>query len=675
MTKTSKGENKTAPSAPTAGGFASLRTRVVGRSEVEDFDFGADADDKDIRKGSPPRRDAEDCIMDAMMAKTMAGGELNRLADGGPTIAVIRVPSAAWVKPIEQRVTRWFGLGWFTIARDGSNRSRDKGSEGNDHVASAIAEGSSVLGIALLPSMLPNSLVWGANVVIDLGYPDATVLRSAIGDFVGEASPALEGKLPTNLDLPNLLTAFRPGSTAQEIFDRLCGPGSAGQRESERLPKLEIAVEYGQARRWAIDATTDFAEYRAGRITWPAIESSAILFGPPGTGKTLFAKIFAHELGVPLIATSIADLFSTSAGYLDSVIKATNDAFARAEAAAPCVLFLDELDALPGRQDLDARSASWWTPVIANFLLLLDSAMAGKREGVFVIAATNLVDKIDPALRRPGRFERSIEIGRPDAAGVVSILRNQLACDLTEENLDAIGQLASGATGAELMQVVRTARRAARQAKRKMVVGDLIGAIIRPIEIPPDALRRIAIHEAGHIIVSLALNADEVIHAAIGSRRDAHGYTLFRGADWFETAGMVEAKIATILGGRAAEIAILSEHCSGSGGNETSDLGRATALAAALQFSEGLGSTLVHLAGSDDVAKLLRLDQTSRAVVERHLRKLHDLAVDVIVRHKVAVLAIADALAERRHLSGTEAKRLFDEAIIQNAPRRGDEGC
>lgn len=96
-----------------------------------------------------------------------------------------------------------------------------------------------------------------------------------------------------------------------------------------------------------------------------------------GDGKDSLRQILANQLGVPLIATSIADLFATIAGFLDSVIKATNEIFSRAEAAAPCVFFLDELDALPGRHDLDARSASWWTPVIANLRLLLDLAVAG----------------------------------------------------------------------------------------------------------------------------------------------------------------------------------------------------------------------------------------------------------------------------------------------------------
>lgn len=674
---TSSTEKKDTSNGTTTSGFGSVRA-ACSAQEIESIEFVGDAEPSYAATRRPRRKDAESCIIDAALEFAISGDVRARVASSEIMVAVVNVPGAEWVRPVEQRLNRLLGNRWFTIARDGSNKSRDKATVGNGEVASAIAQERCVAGIAPLTSMLPSSLVAAADFTIEIGYPDAAVIARAVGDYVGEAAHLAE-TLPGRVDLSELVTAFRPGSSATQIFERIRRTAAPGTSSMEQgLPSLEGAVEYGEARQWGLAAVSDFREYQAGRLSWGTIESSAIFFGAPGLGKTYFARILAQALGIPLIATSIADLFSTSAGYLDSVIKATNDVFAKAESAAPCLLFLDELDALPGRQNLDERSGSWWTPVIANFLLLLDSAVAGKREGVFVVAATNLVDRIDPALRRPGRFERLIEMKRPDAAGIVSIVRNQLGADLANVDISPIGNLAADATSAQLMQFVRTARRSARHTKRDMTLADLVDAIVPPLEVPAQTLRRVAVHEAGHMVVAMALGSDEIVMAAIGGREGAHGHTLFRRVSELETVNVIEARVAMAMGGRAAEMAIIGECCSGSGGDETSDLHHATSLLASLHFSEGMAASLVYLAASQDVVALLRLDPSLREIVERHLRRLQDRAIEIVNAHRPAVLAIADALADRRHLTGAEARRIFDAAtgaVPNECDKMENDGC
>ncbi|WP_284247411.1 AAA family ATPase, partial [Methylobacterium haplocladii] len=226
-------------------------------------------------------------------------------------------------------------------------------------------------------------------------------------------------------------------------------------------PLADLAVT-GPALAYARGLVADIARVRAGRLPASALEG-CVFYGPPGTGKTLLARCIAAEAGVPFVATSVGEWFSTTNGFLDGVIRGI-DAFcdallqaARADGTA--IGFLDELDALPDRATLSSRGRDWWTPVVNHALLRIQAL---REAGVVLLAATNLLDRIDAALLRPGRFDRSHWVGPPDEAARVVILRGHLGPDLPQADLVPAARLAGQATGAVLAGHVKAARARAR---------------------------------------------------------------------------------------------------------------------------------------------------------------------------------------------------------------------
>ncbi|MGX1007056.1 cell division protease FtsH [Bradyrhizobium japonicum] len=611
------------------------------------------------------------CLAEAAVRAAVDDDLIARLNAGETLVVAVQVPTPAWVKQIEGYFKRLAGRA-LVIGRDGSDRTRHKADFGNEGVADALAEGKPVIGIATSPALLPASLVAGSDVSIDIAV-DGSVVTDAIARFVGApARPPVDGL--GGLDFGDIVVNFRPDSSAGDIVDRL--KRAANRRNAprqDRLPKLSDAVEFGEAREFGLSLGADVRAYRANNLKWSDIAGHAncVFAGDPGLGKTFYARILAEHLGVPLIVGSLSDIFATTAGYLDSVVKGVRDLFQRAE-AAKAALFLDELDALPSRANLEGRYLTWWTPVIAEFLLLLDSATNGNREMRFVWAATNHVDRIDPALLRPGRLDRVIHFRPPGPDGIASILRHHLDGDLAGTDLAVLGTLGLGRTPAELAAVVKAARRAARAERRALARDDLVEALAPKANVDAATLRRIAVHEAGHAVVCMAIGIDElVVVEAIGCV-GAWGRTLMRRREGIETRAVVEGRATVNLGGRAAEAVVYGGDCSAnSGGDVSSDLAMATRAVCGLRASMGLGDGLAYMADPANATALLRMDRVLRAAVEADLARLHAGAVDIVAGHRAALDAIAEALVARRHLSGEEVREIFDA----NRPGRGRVGA
>ncbi|WP_245332116.1 AAA family ATPase [Bradyrhizobium sp. NAS80.1] len=359
------------------------------------------------------------------------------------------------------------------------------------------------------------------------------------------------------------------------------------------------------------------------------------------------------------------------------MIKASRAVFQRAAALAPCILFLDEIDALPNRATMSPRGADWWTPVITDFLLCLDNAVAGNRTGIVVCAATNNVKAVDAALLRPGRLERSIEITRPNHAGAINILRYHLNGDLADADLTDIGHLLDGCTGAEIMMTVRGARRIARYAKRRIELDDLVQASAPDEDIGPAALTRICTHEAGHAVASVILASGDLKRCVVGRAAGAAGRTLIAnetGGDLM-TRDTVERHVVVLLAGRAAERVLIGGAGVGAGGDDDSDLAQATQLIAALHASTGLGDTLTYMVSHRDALTAVRVDRELRSTVEQHLRTLQTRAENLIRQHRHEMLAIADRLRTRRQLSGEEIRKIVSGASFAKdafEPANGD---
>jgi cell division protease FtsH len=588
---------------------------------------------------------------------------------------VIHVPSVGWIGPL-QRYLRELDDKLFIIARDGSNRTRDTPAVGNDEVSTALSQGRRVVGIAVNPdTTLPSTLVATADYNVKLAAPNGKVVRDAMRCCYRRGVPdKVDDALVAGLELEDLVAVMRKGSRPSDVLQRLQSASRLRNNISsvERLPKLEDAIEYGAARTWGLALAKDFADYRAGKIPWSDVSRGAVLHSDPGLGKSMFARLLAKACQVPIVISSVAELFSGSAGYLDSVIKAQRAVFARAAALSPCILFWDELDGLPNRATISPRGADWWMPIIEDFMLLLDSAVS-QREGICVIGATNRIDAIDAAIMRPGRLELAIHINRPDLAGIANVLRFHLNGSLPGVDLAGFATMLGGLTGADIMMVMRNARRLARQAGRDLIEDDLVSAILPAETIPPAALRRMTVHEASHAVAALATGAGRVAYCRVQPNADEAGRTAisYDCGDYL-TLTAIERKVVGLLAGRVGERLLIGAESDGSGGFDGSDLARSTAMIAALYISNGLGGKLVYRGDESEALREVRRDRRLRATVEKHLQELQARAEALVRENREAIAAVADELTSKRFLSGAAIEAIMARFKPKKAvpPRR-----
>ena len=204
--------------------------------------------------------------------------------------------------------------------------------------------------------------------------------------------------------------------------------GAAGKpATTDRVLFVETLAGYGSARGWALDLKADLLLWKQGKLRWDEMTTKLLLSGPPGTGKTTFARALCNTLQVPLLATSVAHWLEP--GYLGEVLRRMSGAFALAGDRAPTILFIDEIDNIGVRQGAGSRNYDdYWSSLINRMLELLDGA--SKTEGIIVVGATNLPERIDPALLRSGRLETHVQIPMPDLEALVGILGHHLGSDL-----------------------------------------------------------------------------------------------------------------------------------------------------------------------------------------------------------------------------------------------------
>jgi hypothetical protein len=620
-----------------------------------------------VKKKRPSAR----CSIVASAFHAATSAAVRRQLKGKSALAlIVLVPGPSWIRPVRDLFVSRFGNQWQAVETEALKTPQQK-SDRNGEVAADLARGRPVIGVAVDRNALPTALTMAADLIIRINAPNGATITRAIRMFTGQQPPAgVDENIAFGLEFHDLVAAFRANSSPAEILGRLRRAAATvnGGGTTERLPKLEDAVEYGAARVWGMALARDLADYRAGRLDWQDVDRGAVLYSEPGLGKSLFARILAQACGVPLVAFSIADLFASSPGYLDSVIKASRAMFDRAAALAPCILFLDEIDALPNRATMSPRGADWWTPVVTDFLLQLDNAVAGKRAGIVVVAATNNIGGVDAAVLRPGRLERAIEITRPDHAGTVNILRYHLHGELPGDDLTDVAHLMDGSTGAEIMMAVRDARRIARTAGRALALEDIAHAIAPIEEIAPAALNRICIHEAAHAVTALVAPSGVLKRCTVGRSGGSAGQTRI---DWDEddlvTRDSVERRAVVMLAGRTAERCLIGDAALGAGGADDSDLARVTRLIATLHASAGLGDTLVYLASHEDALSAVRGDRELRSKVEHHLQILQKRAEEIVCRHRDAIMRVADGLRMRRRLSGEEIRRLVGETPVSRS--------
>ena len=408
------------------------------------------------------------------------------------------------------------------------------------------------------------------------------------------------------------------------------------------------------------------------------IPKGVLLVGPPGTGKTLLAKAVAGEAGVQFLSISGSDFVEMYVGVGASRVR---DLFQQAKKSAPAIIFIDEIDAV-GRQRGSGLGGGHDEREQTLNQLLVEMDGFGSNEGVVVLAATNRVDILDPALLRPGRFDRQVYVGLPDIKGREEILQvhaknKPLAEDV---NLKQIARGTAGFTGADLENLLNEAALlAGRRSESFITMKDLQESIIKVIAGPekhsrviPERERRLtAYHEAGHAVVMHALpDLDPVHQITIVPRGEAGGMTIYlpdEDRSYLSRSYMLD-RIAGLLGGRAAEQLVLGDISTGA----SNDISRATQLARKMVGTYGMSEQLGNVAfdaGHDEVfigksmAQTRPYSEKTAAEMDGEIRRIMDDAyarcTAILEQYRPQLVEVAEYLLANETMTAEEFEKVF----------------
>ena len=419
------------------------------------------------------------------------------------------------------------------------------------------------------------------------------------------------------------------------------------------------------------------------------IPKGVLLYGPPGTGKTLLAKAVAGEAGVPFFSISGSDFVEMFVGVGASRVR---DLFDQAKKSAPCIVFIDEIDAVGRQRGAGLGGGHDEREQTLNQLLVeMDGFSAN--EGIIMIAATNRPDILDPALLRPGRFDRQIVVDRPDIKGRTEILKVHVKGKPIGQdvNLDVIAQRTPGFTGADLSNLVNEAALlTARKDKKAINMSEMEEAAERVIMGPERKSRVIsdkekrltAYHEGGHTIVGMLLEHTDPVHkVTIIPRGRAGGYTLSLPKEdkYYATRSEMLDELKVLLGGRVAEALVLKEISSGA----SNDLQRATQLARQMiceyGMSENIGPvTFGHRQDQvflgRDIARDKDYSEEVAAEIDKEVRSFMEdayAATEKLLSDNIDKLhVIAKALMEKETLEEEEINQLVKYGHILTAEEK-----
>ena len=427
-----------------------------------------------------------------------------------------------------------------------------------------------------------------------------------------------------------------------------------------------------------LEEIVDFLKHPRKYIEMGArIPKGVLLFGPPGTGKTLLAKAVAGEAGVPFFSISGSDFVEMFVGVGASRVR---DLFDQAKKNSPCIIFIDEIDAVGRHRGAGLGGGHDEREQTLN-QLLVEMDGFGVNEGIIIIAATNRPDILDPALLRPGRFDRQIIVGAPDIKGREEILKIHVKNKpLSEEvKLDVLAKRTPGFTGADLENLTNEASLlAVRRDKKFITMNEMEEAITRVI-VGPEKRSKIrtqktneltAYHEAGHAVVSRLLDKYDKVHEiSIIPRGMAGGYTMHlpdEDKDYISKSDL-ENDMISLLGGRVAEKLVLGDVSTGA----KNDIDRVSSIARKMVMEYGMSDEIgtISFGGDNEVflgrdfTKSRNFSEEVGAKIDKEVKKLVDKAYNrtvTLLSENISKLhVIAKALLEKEKLDSEEFEELF----------------
>ena len=423
------------------------------------------------------------------------------------------------------------------------------------------------------------------------------------------------------------------------------------------------------------------------------IPKGVLLFGPPGTGKTLLARAVAGEAGVPFFSISGSDFVEMFVGVGASRVR---DLFEKAKKNAPCIVFIDEIDAVGRQRGAGVGGGHDEREQTLNQLLVEMDGFAAN-EGIIIIAATNRPDILDPALLRPGRFDRQIVVDKPDVRGRLAILKvhtkgKPMAKDV---DLDIIARRTPGFTGADLSNLVNEAALlAARRDKHKVGMTEMEEAIERVIAGPErkshvmseEEKRLTAYHEGGHTLVGMMLkHADPVHKVTIIPRGRAGGYTLMLPKEDrnYATRSELLDRLKVAMGGRVAEEVVLKEISTGA----SQDIQQASRIVRSMIMQYGMSDVLGPVAYGEsqnhqvflgrDINHQRNYSEEVASEIDKEVRKYMEEAYEacrkIITENRDKLELIAQALMERETLTAKELEELLTTGSITDPDDKDED--
>ena len=429
-----------------------------------------------------------------------------------------------------------------------------------------------------------------------------------------------------------------------------------------------------------LEEIVDFLKQPARYVEMGArIPKGVLLVGPPGTGKTLLAKAIAGEAGVPFFSISGSDFVEMFVGVGASRVR---DLFEQAKKNSPSLIFIDEIDAV-GRQRGAGLGGGHDEREQTLNQLLVEMDGFGANEGIIMIAATNRPDILDPALLRPGRFDRQIMVGRPDRKGreaVLEVHTKKKPLD-TNVSLEVLAKRTPGFSGADLENLANEAALlAVRKNKKKIGMDEFEEAITRVIAGPEKKSRTIsehdrkltAYHEAGHAVVMKCLkNSDPVHEISIIPRGMAGGYTMHLPTEdrTYTSKEKLLDEMVGLLGGRVAEKLILGDISTGA----KNDIDRASSIARSMVMEYGMSDKIGTISyGSDsnevflgrDLGRGRNFSEEVGAMIDKEIKSLisnaYNTAEELLKKNVNKLHAVASTLLEKEKIDGKEFEEIFE---------------
>ena len=504
------------------------------------------------------------------------------------------------------------------------------------------------------------------------------------GEIVEESSPILTMLL--SWLLPIILFVALGQFLSRKMMDKAGGPQSmmfnmGGSKarvyvkssDGIKFSDVEGVDEAEESLQEIVDYLHDPAKYREIGAQMP---KGVLLVGPPGTGKTMLAKAVAGEADVPFFSISGSEFVEMFVGMGASKVR---DLFKQAKEKAPCIVFIDEIDAIGQKRNSGAMGGNDEREQTLNQLLTEMDGFEGN-SGVMILAATNRPESLDPALTRPGRFDRRVPVELPDLQGREAILKVHAKKIRIADDVDfnKVARMASGASGAELanivneaaLRAVRDGRKFATQADLEESIEVVIAGYQKKNAILTDKEKKlVAYHEIGHALVAaLQTHSAPVQKITIVPRTSgALGYTMQveEGNHYLLTREEIENKIATYTGGRAAEEVAFGSVTTGA----SNDIEQATKLARAMISRYGMSDEIgmvametvnnQYLGGDTSLACSAETQTLIDRQVVALVKKQHDKAVQILTENRQKLTELSEYLYEKETITGEEFMQIL----------------